>query len=188
MAAIKSNQKLRSSRRKSQSKKTIQGEMSKMKVWQLVLILIAVVGGGVLFVGAAAGWFNGSAKVVLSSEYDCADEVCGKMEDLSGEEYEALVNEKKSFVVFVDQAGCKTSGKLREYLTEYAKEKGFWYYRMMFEQVKETSMHEKVKFYPSVVVISRGEIVGFLRADSDEDADAYNNMEDFNKWLERYLP
>ena len=95
-----------------------------MKVWQLVLILIAVVGGGVLFVGAAAGWFNGSAKVLLSSEYDCADEACGKMENLSGEEYEALVNEKKSFVVFVDQAGCKTSGKLREYLTEYAKEKG----------------------------------------------------------------
>ena len=77
-------------------------------------------------------------------------------------------------MVFVDQGGCKTADNLRGFVLDYAKEKGLKVYRLFFGDMKETSMHDKVKYYPSVVMVSKGRIVGFLRADSDEDAVVYN--------------
>ena len=38
---------------------SMQKQLSKMKIWQLMLALVLVVGGVVLFVGAVGGWFGG---------------------------------------------------------------------------------------------------------------------------------
>ena len=69
-----------------------------MGVLGLVIALVVVLFGGVLFVGAVSGWFDGS-KVTLDPEYygEGADFM-----ELSAGEYDGLVEAKKSFVVFVD--------------------------------------------------------------------------------------
>lgn len=159
---------------------------SKLKTWQLVLLLLVVVGGTVLFLGATSGWF-GSGKVVLDAEYYCGENCDGEMMDLLRAEYEDLVKEGKSFVVFVDQSGCTTADRLRGYVTDFAREAGIKVYRMMFSEARGTSIHDYVKYYPSVVVVSRGKVVAWLRADSDEDADYYNDYEAFKGWAQRYL-
>ena len=76
---------------------------------------------------------------------------------------------------------------MKEYVTRYMTESGVLAYRMMFSEVKESSLHETVKYYPSVALISRGRVVGALRADADEDADAYNNYDVFKEWMQKYL-
>lgn len=153
----------------------------------LIVTLVMVLMLGVLFVGATAGWFN-DTRVKLDAEYVCGEGCeAGELMDLTSEEYEELVAEGKSFVVFVDQSGCTTADRLREYVTNWAKMKGVRVYRMMFEEARKTSMHEFVKYYPSVVVVSKGKMVGWLRADADEDADIYNNYEAFTGWMTRYL-
>lgn len=162
--------------------------MSKDKKQQLgvlglVVALVVVLLGGVLFVGAASGWFDDS-KVKLDAEY-YADGA--EFMELTAGEYEGLVEAKKSFVVFVDQGGCTTADRLREYVTQYMAETGILAYKMMFEEVKESSLHERVKYYPSVAVVSRGKVVAYLRADSDEDAEAYNNYDAFKEWMGEYL-
>lgn len=159
---------------------------TELKTWQLVLLLLVVVGGTVLFLGAPSGWF-GNGKVVLDAEYYCGENCDGEMMELSGAEYEDLVKEGKSFVVFVDQSGCTTADRLRGYVTDFAREAGVKVYRMMFSEARETSLHDYVKYYPSVVVVSRGKVVAWLRADSDEDADYYNDYEAFKGWAQRYL-
>ena len=151
-------------------------------IW-LVLTLVVVVVGGVLFVGAVSGWF-GEQKVVLDAEYYNAQ---SGFTDLTAQEYEELVGAKKSFVVFVDQGGCTTADRLREYVGRYMEEAGVSVYRMMFAEVKESSLHEFVKYYPSVVIVSRGQVVAYLRADSDDDAKVYNNYEDLEGWMKRFL-
>ena len=158
-----------------------------MKVRQLLVLLVIVVGGTVLFVGAASGWFSGNAKVTLDAEYYCGDECDGEYMELEVEEYEELVQAGKSFVVLVDQGGCKTADRLREFVADYAKGTGMKVYRMMFAEVKESSLHEYVKYYPSVVIVSKGQVIGYLRADSDEDAEMYNDYDAFTKWIKRYL-
>lgn len=165
---------------------TMKQKLSGLKVWQLIVLLLVVVGGTVLFVGAASGWFGGG-KVVLDAEYYCGESCDGEMMVLTGAEYEELVREGGSFVVFVDQSGCTTADRLRGYVSDYALKVGMKVYRMMFSEARETSLHDYVKYYPSVVVVSKGRVVGYLRADSDEDADMYNDYDAFVGWMKKYL-
>lgn len=153
------------------------------KILPLVMALIVVVLGSILFVGAASGWFD-NHKVKLDAEY-YADGA--EFMELTTGEYEGLIEAKKSFVVMVDQSGCTTADRLREYVTRYMTETGILAYRMMFEEVKESSLYTQVKYYPSVVVVSRGRVMAYLRADSDEDAEEYNNYDEFKDWMSRYL-
>ena len=152
-------------------------------VLALVIALVAVLMGGVLFVGAVSGWFD-DPKVKLDAEY-YADGA--EFMELSAEEYDGLVKAKKSFVVFVDQDGCTTADRLREYVARYMAEMGILTYKMMFSELKETSLHEQVKYYPSVVAVDRGVVRAYLRADSDDDAEAYNNYDAFKEWMMKYL-
>ena len=159
------------------------GENKNGGVLALVIALVAVLMGGVLFVGAISGWFD-DPKVKLDAEY-YADGA--EFMELSAGEYEGLVEAKKSFVVMVDQAGCTTADRMREYVTRYMTETGMLVYKMMFEQVKESSLHELVKYYPSVAVVDKGVVRAYLRADSDEDAEIYNNYDAFREWMGKYL-
>ncbi len=162
------------------SKKT---KSKKAVIIKLIIALVIVIGGGVLFVGAVSGWFS-DTKVTLDEEY--YGEGATFME-LTTEDYNELVDAGKSFVVFVDQGGCTTADRLREYMTQYMAESGILVYRMMFSDAKESSLHDQVKYYPSVAVISKGKVVRWLRADNDEDAPIYNNYEEFAKWMGKTL-
>lgn len=135
--------------------------------------------------GAVSGWFS-DEKAVLDDEYRCT-ECDGEFMDLSIEGYEGLTDNKKTFVVFVDQGGCTTADRLRGYVREWAINGGVKVYRMMFSEIKETSLYNFVKYYPSTVVVSKGRIVAWLKADADEDAAAYNGQDDFAVWIEKYV-
>lgn len=156
----------------------------KKKIGGLIAALIAVVGLGVLFMFAVAGVFSNQI-TALDDEYYCEGKCESEFEELTEESYEKLIEEKKSFVVFVDQIGCDTADKLRGFSNDYFSEQGVKIYKMMFSVLKETSLHEKVKYYPSVVVISKGTVKTFLRADSDEDAKAFNEYGSFIDWVNK---
>ncbi|MBR2725324.1 hypothetical protein IKE97_01600 [Candidatus Saccharibacteria bacterium] len=157
----------------------------KTGIIKLVILLLLVVGGGLLFIGAVSGWFNDS-KVVLDAEYDCADD-CSSFIEVGADQYEDLINEQKSFIVLVDQGGCKTADRLRNFMGEWAKENHERVVRMMFSEMKETSLHEFVKYYPSVVIIGKGEVKAYLKADSDEDAEKYNSFDTLDNWIRAYV-
>ena len=157
-----------------------------MGVLGLVIALVVVLFGGVLFVGAVSGWFDGS-DVRLDAEYICGEGCDGGYMELNAAGYEELIKAGKSFIVFVDQGGCTTADRLRGYVSDWAANAGVKVYRMMFAEVKESSLHDSVKYYPSVAVISHGKVVGALKADSDEDADMYNDYEAFKGWMGKYF-
>ena len=152
-------------------------------VLALVVALVAVLIGGVLFVGAVSGWFDDS-RVKLDAEY-YTDE--SELMNLTVDGYEGLIEAKKSFVVFVDQTGCTTADRLREYVMGYMDDVGMSGYKMMFGEMKESSLHEFVKYYPSVVIIDKGRVAKWLRADEDEDAEIYNDYDAFKDWMNKNL-
>ncbi len=167
-------------------RKERQGLSRGVRIGILIGALILVVTESILFAGMLAGWFD-APKVEISSEYMCSTGEAEEFINLTSEEYEDLVAQYKSFVVFVDQDGCTTADGLRARIIDYAKKKGIKINRIMFSEMQETSLHDKVKFYPSVVIISDGEVVAWLRSDSNEDAAIYNNYDALEKWLEKYL-
>ena len=148
----------------------------------LIVALVVILFGGLLFVGAVSGWFDD--KIVLDSEY-YGDEA--EMMELTAGQYEELIKEQKSFIVLVDQGGCDTADRLREYVTRFMEEEGIRIDKIMFNEMKNTSLHDNVKYYPSVALISKGRAVYYLRADNDEDADKYNNYEAFKSWMKEHL-
>ena len=154
-----------------------------MGVLGLVVALIVVLMGGLLFVGAVSGWFD-DPKIVLDAEYYTSEP---ELKDLSVDKYEELINSKKSFLVFVDQGSCVTADRLRGYTKDYLEAHGVSAYRMMFSEMKESSLHNFVKYYPSVVIIDKGVVKTFLRADSDADSGMYNDYNMFEEWMGRYL-
>ncbi|MBQ3453087.1 hypothetical protein IJG28_02765 [Candidatus Saccharibacteria bacterium] len=151
----------------------------------LIVVLVVVLIGSVVFVGAVSGWFD-DTRVTVDDEYICVDD-CGELMELTAEEYGRLIEEKKSFVVFVDQGGCTTADKLREYVRDWSEKSGVRVYRMMFKDMKDSLLAGFVKYYPSVALVSRGKVVTWLRADSDEDADIYNDYDVFSDWMKDHI-
>ena len=154
-----------------------------LTVLGLTVLLVAVLAGGILFVGAVSGWFD-DPRVILDEEY--YGDSTGFME-LTADEYDELVKAGKSFIVLIDQSGCTTADRLRGYIKEYTNEMGVLIYRMMFAEIKNSPLHEVVKYYPSIALISKGNVVGYLRADSDDDASAYNDYDVFKRWMNERL-
>lgn len=161
-------------------------------VWALILALILVVGCTLLFVGAAAGWFSEPTLVTLDPEYYTSDTSLENTDGdflalLTATDYQSLIDQQKSFLIFIDQTNCNNADRMRTYVQDYATESGIKPYRMMFSELKNTNLKGQVKYYPSVVVISRGRPVAWLDADSDADAPAYNDYTAFKTWLDGIL-
>lgn len=158
-------------------------DKDRMGIAKLIIALVVVLIGGVVFVGAVGGWFD-DAKVAISGEYLGDFE---EFQNITASDYEKLIENKKSFVLLVDQAGCTTADRLREFVEKWARDAKIKVPKIMFSELKKTSLHENVKYYPSVVVVSQGKVKVFLRADSDEDAEEYNKYETFKEWIGKYV-
>ncbi len=107
----------------------------------------------------------------------------GELVDISVKEYEKMTEDGKSFVLFVDQGGCDAADKLRGFMKDWSSNTGALVYRIMFSDMKESSLYDYVKYYPSVALIKDGEVVKWLKADSDEDADIYNSYDLLSEWI-----
>ena len=82
---------------------------------------------------------------------------------------------------------CEMSSKFEKVLDEYLKDKKINFHKMSFSEMKKTSLKDKVKFYPSLIIFKDGEVVDFLDADSNEDTKRYKEVEAFKKWFESYV-
>ena len=119
-----------------------------------------------------------------------SDEYYGTSEMLTGltaEGYEKLLSEKRSFVVMVDKPGCITTPPMRERMANFPDNMQFRYYQFMWPEAKESSLHNYVTFVPSVAIIREGEVVAWLRADSDEDTEYFNSAEALQSWVAKYV-
>ena len=147
--------------------------------------LVLIISGVLLLIGVAILLFLilSSKKIILDSDQFGSSEFI----DISGEEYEKMSSEKKSFLVVVDQDGCITAAGMKKIAKEIMDEKNVKVYRIMFSDVREISMHDQVKHYPSFVIVEKGKIKAWLKADADEDTERYKNKEELKNWLDSYI-
>jgi len=106
---------------------------------------------------------------------------------LDSEEYEQMIAEKRSFLVMVSQPGCIRTDDMSTWFLEYPKEMQFKYYSMGWAHAKETSLHNYVKYAPSIAVIRSGEVIAWLDADSEEDSQYFGDPEELKTWLKKYI-
>ena len=139
---------------------------------------ISIIAGSVIF----------AVNILGDHRFRLDDEYYTTSEDVSidKDEYEKLISDKKSFVVMIDKPGCVTTETMREDMAN-STDLQFKYYRMMWKYVKESSLHEYIKFAPSVAIIRKGEVKAWLSADKDEDSRYFNDIGALKEWLEKYI-
>lgn len=107
--------------------------------------------------------------------------------DIDKTEYEQLIQERSSFIVFIDQPNCITANKLREMLNNIADEYQIHIYHTMWSDIQGTNLRENIKYYPSIAIIKQGQIITALDANSDAHVAYYNSETDLKDWLSRYV-
>ncbi|MCQ2571273.1 MAG: hypothetical protein MJ154_03445 [Candidatus Saccharibacteria bacterium] len=148
-----------------------------------------IIGSASVAVAAIAGTAVLFAINSTPSTFRLDDEYYAQSEsmDIKKDEYENLISQNKTFVVMIDKPGCVTTKAMRENMVNFPEDTQFKYYRMMWEEVKESSLHEYVKYTPSVAIIYQGKVKAYLQADSDEDAVYFNDGEALKNWIRKYI-
>ena len=148
------------------------------------ITVASIVGAAIICAGGFAAW-----KILDNQSFRLDDEYYAKSEaiDINKDEYEKLISENKSFVIMVDKPGCITTPKMRENMANFPDDTQFKYYRMMWDEVKESSLHNYVKFTPSVAIIKKGQVKAWLQADRDEDMEYFESGDALKSWIRKYI-
>ena len=149
--------------------------LSRRHVIALIIFTLAA-----LAVAAFSYLVTRQTPVTLSPEYYDATAVI----DINQDQYDQLIKDEKSFVIMVDNPGCTTTARMREFLNDLPTEHQFVYYKIMWQDAKVTDLHNYIKYFPSLAIIDHGRVAYYLSADSDQDAPYYNNATDLANWLE----
>ena len=110
-----------------------------------------------------------------------------KFIDIDNTKIDELQKNKASYLVFTFNPYCTFQKPCDEVFEEFMKTYNISIYNIPFDEFKETELYEKVKYAPSVIAINKGKIVAYLDANSDEDYDKYQEVEEFKEWIEKYV-
>jgi len=112
----------------------------------------------------------------------------GKIIQISGEEYNALIKEKESFIVFVHLPGvCLFNLPFAPIVEEYVSTTNITIYSLNFKDIDNTNLEEKIQYSPSVVLIKKGKINNYLDPNKESDLKYYKDITDFDNWINSYI-
>lgn len=144
-----------------------------------ILISLLVVFCSFLLIGCEAN----NKTFSLDEEYYKSSEFI----ELGINEFNDLVNNNKSFAIFIYQPLCSASYNFNKVLTEFANQYQIKFYKMSFADMRETELNEHIKYYPSLVIYHNGELVDYLDANSDSHSGYYKSVDGFTNWFSSYI-
>ena len=163
---------------------------------KLVLISIATlvalaIGGFVLYkiLGGSGKPVEVEETIVLDAEYKNTN---GQQIEIAKEAkenevvpfFENLVASKKSFVLYVSLPICNgDAAKFKEYVLDFQRKNRLSFYYLTSDYVKDTSLYQTVKYFPSVIIYKDGKIINYLKYDSDSDLEYYKSYNGFERWF-----
>jgi thiol-disulfide isomerase/thioredoxin len=107
------------------------------------------------------------------------------------DEYQELIDSKKSFAIYVYEPGCGGCIAFTPVLTEYLKENNLTFYRIHVAIAKsqEGPIKENMEGTPSVFLFEEGEYVTFLNSRSSKEIqiEAFKSTAGFEKWFTKYV-
>ena len=108
-----------------------------------------------------------------------------KITEIGIDEFNNLIDNKESFVVFVYQPACSTSAEFEEVVTDFLEQNQISIYKIKFSEIYENVNF--LKFYPSFIIYKKGKMVDFLEADKDSDLKYYQSVDGFTEWFTKYV-
>lgn len=110
-----------------------------------------------------------------------------KFINVKSEDIEKLKENKKSFIVFTYNNYCILETPCDEIFKKVMDKYSLSFLYLPYEEMKNTFIYNEVKMAPSVILIKEGKIVAYLDAESDEDLPKYQDVDEFDKWLNSFI-
>lgn len=148
----------------------------KRKVFFPVIIILCVLVLIVVFLS-----FKHNEKIYLSDKYYNE----GSFIDIDSDQLSKLSNDK--YVLFTYNNYCSLSIPCDEIFKKFMDKYDIDFLSIPFEEFKKTGLYKEVKYAPSVIVVNKNKIVGYLDANKDEDINKYQDVYEFEKWLDRFI-
>ena len=124
---------------------------------------------------------DGKERMYLSNEYyNKGNFIEIKQDDLKN------LNDK-TYILFTNNNYCSLNIPCDEIFLEFMKKYQIDFLSMPFNEFKETKYYETVLYAPSVIIISNQKIIAYLDANSNDDLDKYQDVNKFEKWLNKYV-
>lgn len=127
--------------------------------------------------------FGCSNKFYLNESYYKKAEII----KIDQDEYNRLVNSEETFIIFISALLCPAVTDFRDIINEFTINNNLTIYEINFENIKETNLDKKVKYYPSVAIIKKGKVVRYLDADSKKDKECYESISGLEECLGKYI-
>ena len=147
-------------------------------------IIIIFLIGVLLFVTGCTHKINqndGKERLYLTDKYYNKGEYVEVTKD------ELSSKEDETYLLFTYNNYCNLSVPCDQIFAKFMKKYNIDILSIPYEDFKETSFYETVKFAPSVLIINNSKIVAYLDAESDADLIRYQDADEFEKWLNEYI-
>ncbi len=107
--------------------------------------------------------------------------------EIEFDELKKLIDNKKSFGIFIYQPMCVTSSNFESVLKDFQKDYQISFYKIAFSKVKNTKELKFLNYYPSFIIYKEGKKIDFLESDKDEDVKYYESKDGFKNWFTTYV-
>lgn len=106
----------------------------------------------------------------------------GKFAEVNGND---LRNE--NYVVYIYNNYCSLNISCDTIFKKVMDKYNLTFLSLPFEEAKNTFIYSSVKYAPSIVIVRGKKIVAYLDVNSDNDYSKYQNTNEFEKWLNKYI-
>lgn len=101
---------------------------------------------------------------------------------------EYLINENpNNYILFVYNSYCILKIPCEDIFKEYMKKEKIDFLSMNIDEYKKTNLYETVKYAPTIIVVQNKKIVAYLDAESNEDLNKYQDVNEFEFWIDKYI-
>lgn len=148
-----------------------------------IFIGVIVLFGLVLALGVSFKIYRNNKPIYLDEEYYKKSE----LREITIDNLNNLISDKKSFAVFVYQPMCITSSDFEKVLIEFLNDEKITVYKIPFSSIKNDKLGEEIKYYPSFIIYNKGKLIDYLKANKDEHVKYYTSKNEFKKWFSKYV-
>ena len=125
--------------------------------------------------------YDNHGKFYLDSKYYSGDSF------IKVDNSDVSIFSSESYVLFTYNHYCSLPIPCETIFEEFMKKYNISFLSIPIEDFKKTWIYQKVKYAPSIIIVRDGHIVDYLDANSDDDLDKYQDVNEFEKWISKYI-
>lgn len=93
----------------------------------------------------------------------------------------------KSYVLFAYNSFCTFQIPCEDIFKEFMVKYKIDFLSINIDEYKKTKLYNTVKYAPTIIIVNDGKIIAYLDAESDADLNKYQDVKEFEEWINNYI-